>query len=129
MATSYRYALLGIVGLAALVAVFAIIRTAGIAPEFPEQNTVGQAMRLPPSDGQSPTCGARDGQTQACHSEMACCGGQCVPLPSCEGEPNGPIDTCGARQLYCCHEHLTLRSDCPAVADDAGFGPIGEGNE
>lgn len=127
MATSYRYALLGIVGLATLVAVFAIIRTSGLAPAFPDENTAGYAMRSPA--GETAACGPRDGQTLSCHSEQACCGGQCVVLPSCEGKQDGPVFTCGARQMYCCHGQLTLRSDCPLLPNDDGFGPILEGEE
>lgn len=128
MATSYRYALLGIVGLAALVAVFAIIRTAGLSTPFPEENTIGQVVRLPVQDDEA-LCGDRDGQTLSCHSERACCGGQCVVLPTCEGEPDGPVFTCGARQMYCCHGALSLQSLCPTIADDSGFGPLLEGEE
>jgi hypothetical protein len=74
---------------------------------------------------QASSCGATDGQTIACRGSRACCGGVCQPLPDCTGKANGPVNTCGARQLYCCYGQLALM-ECPLLADDSGFGPVVE---
>jgi hypothetical protein len=58
------------------------------------------------------SCGSFDGQNMFCRGASACCGGSCVALPSCVGKPNGPVATCGQRQMYCCNQVLGFRASC-----------------
>jgi len=53
-------------------------------------------------------CGAIDEQTPLCRGANACCGGSCEELPSCIGEPDGQVSSCGVRDLYCCDEQLSF---------------------
>jgi len=55
----------------------------------------------------SNSCGSIDAQTLTCRGGSACCGGTCRALPVC-GKRNGPVESCGARQLYCCDQVLTF---------------------
>lgn len=58
----------------------------------------------------SQSCGTRDQQTQLCRGNAACCDGTCQELPSCAGQPDGAVSSCGARQFYCCGGALSLVS-------------------
>lgn len=156
-AQSYRYALLGVVGLVALVAIFTIIKTTSSSFTLPDTNILGMAGEDgevgspasedgaagdasasgedtdpapfigPPVSSASYYCGPKAHQPYFCNGGRACCGGDCVELPSCEGKPNGPIYSCGVRQMYCCHGSISLMPQCPTIADDSGFGPAPPG--
>ena len=71
-------------------------------------------------------CGATDGQTLSCRGSRACCGGICKPLPTCAGKPDGPVESCGARPMYCCYGQLSLHR---CVADDSDRGTIVEASD
>ncbi|MDD9954198.1 MAG: hypothetical protein OXR66_07750 [Candidatus Woesearchaeota archaeon] len=60
------------------------------------------------AEAKDAVCGPRDGQTPACRGEASCCGGTCTELTTCTGAPDGPVEACGDRQLYCCGGQRSL---------------------
>jgi hypothetical protein len=53
-------------------------------------------------------CGELSEQNDVCRGSKACCSGSCVSLPTCAGVADGPVMTCGERQMYCCGGDLTF---------------------
>ena len=48
-------------------------------------------------------------QTKTCRGNNYCCNSQCVVM-NCSKQPNGPVNTCGDRTMYCCNGEFSLEA-------------------